>query len=361
MRLTKETLKDKHVMVVGCGALGNEVLKNLALSGVGHIVCVDFDRIEPDNLSRSILFTRADAAAGREKVEAVKERIKEISPETEVTAINADITADVPLGLIRRMDVVVGCVDSRWARLMINRHCMRMDRVWIDGGISLEEGTSRVFAPGRNCYACSLSTEDMAELRSRISCSNIVRRTLAEGKAPTSSITASIVGAVMARETLRVLEGGEDTCGKMFHYDGEAPTCGYASFSAYDEDCPEHEQWSDIETTALDCSCSVAELLAAMPSGSSLLLRDDCFVDYIEEKSSGRKVEVMLPGRKVRSFIESESGLKEAKEYYQHEYKVIDSTFPYRSLTLEQLGIPDGDVLHLEACGKERYFELREK
>ena len=352
----KETLSDKQVMVVGCGALGNEVLKNLALSGIGHIVCVDFDRIEPDNLSRSILFTHEDATSGRMKVEAVKNRLKEIAPDIEVTAICADITADVPLGLIRKMDVVVGCVDNRWARLMINRHCMRMGKIWIDGGISLEEGTSRVFGPGRNCYACSLSSEEMDELRHRISCANVVRNAIAEGKAPTSSVTASIVGAVMAREALRVLEGGQASFGKMFHYDGEVPSCGYASFSAYDEDCPEHDGWNGVETTSLDSHCSVASLLDTLPSGSALLLRDDCFVDYIEDRRSGQKTEVMLPGRRVKAFIGSNSLLNGS--YYQNEYRVIDRDFPYPHLTLEGLGIPDGDVIHLETAGNDQYLEL---
>lgn len=51
-----DRLKQANVMVVGCGALGNEVLKNLVLFGIEHIVIVDFDTIEPSNLTRSILF-----------------------------------------------------------------------------------------------------------------------------------------------------------------------------------------------------------------------------------------------------------------------------------------------------------------
>ena len=46
-----------RVMVVGCGALGNEVAKDLALFGVGHLWLVDFDRVEYSNLMRSVLFT----------------------------------------------------------------------------------------------------------------------------------------------------------------------------------------------------------------------------------------------------------------------------------------------------------------
>ena len=57
----KDRVSESRVMVVGCGALGNEVLKNLTLFGFKHIVVVDFDRVEPSNLTRSVLFTADDA------------------------------------------------------------------------------------------------------------------------------------------------------------------------------------------------------------------------------------------------------------------------------------------------------------
>ena len=52
----KEKVKNAKVLVAGAGALGNEVVKNLALFGIGHIYVCDFDRIEISNLTRSILF-----------------------------------------------------------------------------------------------------------------------------------------------------------------------------------------------------------------------------------------------------------------------------------------------------------------
>ena len=57
----RDRVSSAKVLVAGCGALGNEVVKNLALFGVGHITLVDFDRVERSNLTRSILFSREDA------------------------------------------------------------------------------------------------------------------------------------------------------------------------------------------------------------------------------------------------------------------------------------------------------------
>src|SRR5438045_7432570 len=56
-----------RVLVIGAGALGNEVIKNLALLGVGEVVVVDMDRIESSNLSRSVLFREGDE--GKAKAE----------------------------------------------------------------------------------------------------------------------------------------------------------------------------------------------------------------------------------------------------------------------------------------------------
>ena len=64
------------------GALGNEILKNLALLGVGHVFVADRDRVEHSNLSRSILFREADC--GRPKAQVAAERAAEIYPSIKV-------------------------------------------------------------------------------------------------------------------------------------------------------------------------------------------------------------------------------------------------------------------------------------
>lgn len=364
----RERVAAARVMVAGCGALGNEVVKNLALFGIGHIVLVDFDRVEENNLSRSILFSRGDAAAGRRKVDVIAERVREINPDVEVRAIFGDVAHDVGLGLLRQMDVVIGCVDSRWSRYCINRLCMRVGVPWVDGGIDGLDGTVRVFRPGENCYACNLGTEGRAELARRMPCPGIVRMNEAAGRAATTPVIASIIGAVQVQEALKLIhkeqiESGElsSLCGKVFHYEGQHLTTKTADFVAYDDDCGSHERWEPVRHSAVGNWHTVGETLAILKEELqdeevTLLLRDDCFVDCVENGESGERVEVMCPGRNVAGKLKTESG---KLKFHQHEYNAIDSSFPYQDLTLRQLGIPDNDIIKVRTAKEECFVELK--
>ncbi len=85
-------------MVVGAGALGNDVIKNLALMGVGHIFIIDFDTIEAANLSRSVLFRESDNH--RSKAEVAAARAKALNPQIHVQYLNGDVTTQLGSGRI---------------------------------------------------------------------------------------------------------------------------------------------------------------------------------------------------------------------------------------------------------------------
>ena len=231
-------------MVVGCGALGNEVMKNLVLMGVGHLVLVDFDCVEPSNLSRSILYRSSDI--GQRKVDVAKRALLQLNPDLRVDTIFGDVAYEVGLGLFRRMDVVVGCVDSRWARYCIQRLCLRAGKSWVDGGILDLEGTMRVFRPGENCYACSLGERGLEELRRRMPCSGVIRLQEEAHHAPTTPLVASVIGAVQAQEAIKVIVGDAPSR-RMFYYEGEHLTARKMEFQAWDDDCPLHEAWEPLE------------------------------------------------------------------------------------------------------------------
>ena len=162
-------LSSAHVLVVGAGALGNEVIKNLALLGVGNVVVVDMDRIEVSNLSRSVLFRPSDEDQPKAVVAARSAR--DIYPDIRIRAIAGNVLSDVGLGYFRWAQVVVGALDNREARVFVNQACAQVGRPWIDGGIEVLGGIVRGFAPPESaCYECTMGQADWDQLAMRRSC-----------------------------------------------------------------------------------------------------------------------------------------------------------------------------------------------
>lgn len=371
----QENLQQANVMVVGCGALGNEVLKNLALFGVRHLVIIDFDTIEPSNLTRSVLFRKEDAVTHRKKVKVAADRIKEINPSVEVIPISGDISHDVGLGLVRRMNVVIGCVDNRWARFYINRLCMRAGIPWVDGGIDGLEGTARVFIPGKNCYACNLGPEGLKDLSHRLSCVSVIHRNEVAERVATTPIVASIIGAVQTQEAIKLLHPQElaegkcrSLCGKMFYYEGEYLSSRLVTFNGYDDECPEHETWKPIVTSDLDTKTSVSQTLMQLSSlldckEPTICLSDHCFVDYLLRRDTDEKFKTMIPDYGITTCIENHPVLRflPFHAFYQHEYRTVDKNFPYQTLSLKQLGISEWDILPVETEKGMFYVELADE
>jgi molybdopterin/thiamine biosynthesis adenylyltransferase len=199
-------LSTSKVLVVGAGALGNEVIKNLALLGIGNITIIDFDNVSISNLTRSILFRETDV--GSSKAEVARQRVLEINPEINVKAIHGDLEFDIGIGDICEYDVIIGCLDSVNARWAINQLAYRGSIPWINGGIGVAEGEVSFFDPKADtaCYSCSISDNMWKRRNQRFSCQGM-RRDIPEGAVPTTSTMASIVGAVQVHQALLILHG----------------------------------------------------------------------------------------------------------------------------------------------------------
>jgi molybdopterin/thiamine biosynthesis adenylyltransferase len=217
-------LSQARVMVVGAGALGNEVLKNLALVGVGNLFVVDFDIIEDSNLSRAVLFRRGDLE-GRRKAEAAAERLRELGPDPNVNVryLHGDVVWDLGAGLYRHQDLVIGCLDNIEARLAVNLNCWKAGIPWIDGGIYELSGSISVFdaSPEQACYECSMDEDRYRQASQRYSCTGRVVKAHAEqGKIPTTQTTSAIIAALQTQEAIKLLHGLESLAGQRIVYHG---------------------------------------------------------------------------------------------------------------------------------------------
>jgi adenylyltransferase/sulfurtransferase len=237
-------LDEARVLVVGAGALGNEVIKNLALLGLGNLAIIDMDRVEMSNLSRSVLFRQEDE--GKSKAECAARSARAIYPDIRATAIAGNILSDVGLGYFRWAQVVVGALDNREARVFVNSVCAKANRPWIDAGIEVFQGIVRGFAPPLTaCYECTMSQVDWDLLNKRRSCSLLARRALAHRGAPTTPTIASIIGGIQTQEVVKLLHRMEALIGRGLVFEGAGHNYYTVNYPIA-PDCPWHDPASEI-------------------------------------------------------------------------------------------------------------------
>lgn len=212
-------IADCRLLVVGAGALGNEILKNAALLGFSKVVVVDLDRIEESNLSRTVLFRETDV--GGFKAEAAAKGYRSLSPDAQIKPIVANVIHECGLGLFEWSDVILAGLDNREARLWINRSAWKVNRPWIDGAIEGINGIVRVFLPGvPPCYECTLGEVDWMLLQKRMSCNLLALEQTQEGKVPTTPTISSIVAGVQVQEAVKLIHGLPTLAGKGYVFEG---------------------------------------------------------------------------------------------------------------------------------------------
>lgn len=243
----QERLKNAMIMVVGAGAIGNELIKNLTLLGIGRILIFDMDSIESTNLTRSVLFRVKDV--GRYKAEVAAERAKEINPDVRTKAFVSNIIDDVGLGVFRRVNVVLGGLDNREARLAINQSCYHVNRPWIDGAIEVLNGFARVFVPGQGaCYECTMTEMDWMLINKRKSCALLTHQQMAEGKIPTTPTSSSVIAGIQVQELLKLLHADRDLptlAGKGYVFNGLTHDSYVVEYQRK-EDCMSHDIYDRI-------------------------------------------------------------------------------------------------------------------
>lgn len=257
----QERLAQSRVLVIGAGALGNEVVKNLVLVGVGSIVVVDFDTVELSNLARCVFFREEDE--GKPKASTLATRAQLLNPTVRVRGIDGDARA-FGAGVALRADVMVGALDSREARLFTNRLAWRAGRPWVDGAIEALSGVARVFTPPDSCYECTLTEADFEILAHRQSCRLLSHDDLLEGKVPTTATTSSIVAGVQAQEVVKLLhrdmEGVRPLDGALV-FDG-ANNDAYPLRYPHNDDCLSHHTYAGPIEWEPPAGATFADLVA---------------------------------------------------------------------------------------------------
>ncbi len=276
----QDRLTRARVLVVGAGALGNELVKNLALLGIGTVVVVDLDRVENSNLSRCVFFREEDE--GSDKAPVVARGARAVNPYARFIAVRGDVRLSIGLGLFDAVDLVLAGLDSREARLHVNQACWKVGTPWVDGAIEGLMGVMRAFVPPDSaCYECTMNDRDHELVAQRRACSLLTREDLLAGKVPTTATSASVVAAMQAQEAVKLLHADAldyVMAGRGVVFNGLSHD-SYTVTYPRNEDCLSHDRYELADAASFPSDTPFRDLLAAarrdLGDGSVLDLEQD--------------------------------------------------------------------------------------
>ena len=208
---SQDKVQQAQIAVVGAGAVGNEVIKNLTLLGVGAIDVFDFDIIEAHNLTKSVLFRNSDV--GRPKAEVAASRAQELDTNVRITAYNGDFWDTLTFSKLDSYNVIICCVDNVEARIRLNRLCLLLRRPLINCGIDSRYSMTTLYPfdsdPESACYECSLDDAGYARAQERYSCQAGGIRKIAHRNrtVPTTIVTSSVTAAYAVSWALQFARG----------------------------------------------------------------------------------------------------------------------------------------------------------
>ncbi|MAX26716.1 MAG: molybdopterin biosynthesis protein MoeB [Phycisphaeraceae bacterium] len=341
----QQALTNARVLVIGAGALGNEVIKNLALLGVGHLAIADMDKIEASNLSRSVLFRESDE--GHLKTVTAAKAALALYPTLNVHVIDGNVLSDLGLGWFRWAQVIVGALDNREARLFVNQCCIQTQKPWVDGGLDVLNGIVRGFdAPRTPCYECTMGNADWQLVNQRRSCSLLARQAFDAGGVPTTITTASVIGAMQAQEVIKRLHQLDCLDGSGFVYEGLRHT-SYPIQYTQGKNCPWHEESTSIQSvntfdsdTPLD---QIAQWATEKLHGLDAIDLSRELVQTLTCPKCQNEREIFMPVDRLKtSTLVCETCQEECVPAFVHS---IMPDSPLMQRTAKALGLPAWDVL----------------
>jgi molybdopterin/thiamine biosynthesis adenylyltransferase len=195
--------------MVGAGAVGNEVAKNLAMLGLGRLTIVDFDVIELSNTSRMIFFDRRNV--GQSKVRVLAKAVMTKYPLTKVVTYESRLE-DIPLTAYLEADAIVCGLDNMASRIYLSAIAAKHLVPIVDAGILGYQARIQTYVPPKSpCLACVLPKGQYGQLAGL---KNPCDPPIEEGKVASLPTTTSLVSSIQAQEVLKLIIGYPTFCNK---------------------------------------------------------------------------------------------------------------------------------------------------
>ncbi len=190
-------MADRHVVIIGAGALGTANAEQLVRGGVGHVTLIDRDHVEWSNLQRQQLYTEQDVQDHLPKAVAAKRRLGKVNSVVSVTAIVEDVTPENIERLVRGSDLMIDATDNFGVRMLINDVAAKSGIPWIFGACVGSYGMTYTIRPGQTpCLHCLL--EHLPKQQETCETSGVI------------SPVVQLVAAHQVTEALKYLTGADN-------------------------------------------------------------------------------------------------------------------------------------------------------
>jgi len=203
----QQRLASARVLIIGLGGLGSAASAYLAAAGVGHLVLVDFDRVDLSNLQRQIVHSTPDI--GKLKVDSAREYLAALNPDIRISMIDHRLDDDALEREVLAADVVIDASDNFNTRFANNAVCVKTKTPLVSGAAIRFEAQVSVFNPANPaspCYRCLYGDE--AQVDQTCTANGVIAPLL------------GIIGSIQACEAMKLIMGiGKTLEGRLLLFD----------------------------------------------------------------------------------------------------------------------------------------------
>lgn len=394
--MVSKMIPNLSFLVLGAGAVGVEVLKNLVLKGVRKITVVDFDHVEASNLSRTVLYRKKDI--GKPKALVAAERLKEmsLSDNPQIVGLHGNLMTDFGKGLFMDHNIVICCVDTIQCRAYISDWCVRTNTPFFEVGAEGFNVNVSFYAPADGyqqvsdgkvieklpssdgffpkplnkftvCLREEIGQGDFDSQRN--SCSGFKVKDSSLAKIPTIQTSSAMAAALVSTELIKYLCGTDTLRNKVLFYYGlrhETLCCSYLP----NKDCIIHHENIPIYTLEVTPADTMGNILAKIRDrwGGNPSIQVPSFVFSGHCASCGKEMQINKFESEIyederwcddcRSCYDDYSSRVQYDNQWDRTPSVIESSTEERFLQMrpQDIRIPQNDIVKV-TLAKDGHFE----
>jgi ubiquitin-activating enzyme E1 len=144
-----DQIQKTRPFIIGSGAIGCELVKNLGMFGVKEMFLTDMDYIEKSNLSRQFLFNDEDIR--KSKAQTAAKKIKLMNPDTKVTVFEQKVCKETESifdsEFHKKVDIYLNALDNQDARNYVDQQAIKYTKPMIDSGTTGAKANVQVVVP----------------------------------------------------------------------------------------------------------------------------------------------------------------------------------------------------------------------